>query len=223
MSDEYQKYPRTFHLRWSKGLQSDDKLQEDLSILKNCEELIVTEKMDGECTTLYPNYLHARSIDSRHNFTRDWVKKMHSVLRHDIPKGHRLCGENLWAYHAIDYPNGHLDGYFYLFSIWDENDFCLDYDQTIEYANLLDLPMPKILYRGKWDEDLFKKLANNLDTSVVEGYVIRTVNGFHKSNFQKHLTKYVREGHVQPDSEHWLKNAKQNGCLSKNVKPIYMG
>jgi len=37
-------------------------------------EVVVTEKMDGENTTMYCDNIHARSIDGRHHPSRDWVK-----------------------------------------------------------------------------------------------------------------------------------------------------
>lgn len=42
----YKKYPRTFHLPFSEGVQSDDKIMKDLSSLEG-KEVIVTYKMDG--------------------------------------------------------------------------------------------------------------------------------------------------------------------------------
>lgn len=36
--------------------------------------VVITEKMDGENTTLYRDGLHARSLDSRHHPSRNWVK-----------------------------------------------------------------------------------------------------------------------------------------------------
>jgi len=51
---------------------------------------------------------------------------------------------------------------------------------------------------------------------------MRTTEGFYSEDSESHIAKYVREGHVQPNSEHWLKNAKQNGKLKNKVKPYYM-
>ncbi len=45
-------YPRTPHLPWSPGVAADDVRVADLSGLAR-REVVVTEKLDGENTTLY--------------------------------------------------------------------------------------------------------------------------------------------------------------------------
>jgi len=97
---QYRKYIRTYHLPWSDSIHSDDKLISDLTPFKG-KEIFVTEKMDGECTTMYRDYIHARSIDSKTNYTRSWATQMHSVLKYEIPENMRLVVENLWAEHSI--------------------------------------------------------------------------------------------------------------------------
>lgn len=223
-----QKYPKTYHLPWSLGVQSDDKLLKSVSHFHG-KMVVATEKMDGENTTLSSEYYHARSLDSQFNWTRSWVAKMHSVLKNDLSPGLKLVGENLFAKHAIYYPTNSLEGYFYLFSIWEDlvgggdNDYCLDYDSIVEYAYLLDLPMPKVIYRGIFDEKALIEAAKNLDRETCEGYVLRTVDGFFRNEFTKCVAKYVRSDHVQDDSEHWLKTAVQNGKLPDLVRPRFMG
>lgn len=217
------KYPKTYHLPFSMGIQSDDKIMKSLEDLENEDEVVVLLKMDGENTTYYPdNYMHARSIDSKTNWTRDFAKKIHSVIRHDIPEGYRLCCENMYAKHAIYYPDDYLEGYVYLLSIWNEKNECLSWDDTLEYASLLDLPTPKELYRGKFDIKKLKELASQLDTSIEEGFVVRTTKSFAYKDFKKYVTKYVREGHVQENEEHWLKTAIPNGTPKQPCKPAFM-
>lgn len=221
----YNKYPRTYHLDFSPGVQSDDKIVNSLDSFYD-EEVVVSVKMDGENTNMYHDYIHARSIDSPTNFTRNWVTKLHSILKHDIPKNMKLSGENLWAEHSIRYPDDFLKGYFYLFAIFEqrgEDVFCINYDALVEWASLFELPMPEVLYRGKFDIKKIKEVASKLDTNLVEGFVVRKVKEFNVSNFSESVVKWVREGHVQDKSEHWLKNAKQNGALTSNIMPPYMG
>jgi hypothetical protein len=216
-----QKYPRTYHLAFSPGVQSDDKVIQSLSKLEG-QEVVVLLKMDGENTTLYhDNYMHARSIDSKTNWTRDIAKKIHSAIRHDIPEGYRLCCENVYAKHSIYYPDNYLEGYLYLLSVWNEKNECLSWDDTIEYAQLLDLPTPKEIYRGIFDLKELEKLAKNLDLSIEEGFVVRATKGFAYDEFSEHVTKYVREGHVQTD-QHWLKNATPNGVPKQPSKPAFL-
>lgn len=221
--EKYSKYPRTYHLHWSEGVQSDDKILSDLSCFEDLE-IAVLEKLDGENTSLYPDYYHARSIDSNFNFTRAWIAKMHSVMKFDIPEGFKLVVENMWAEHSIRYTD--LNSYAYLLSVWKslgDDNICLSYDETKEWAELFDLPMPKELYRGVYDEKKLIALAESIDKEKVEGYVIRVVDSFSEKDMNKSLAKYVRKNHVQPDQEHWLKGARQNGELISPVKPFYMG
>lgn len=205
------KYPRTFHLPFSPGLQSDDKMVEDLSFLEN-KQVVATVKMDGENTSLYSDgYLHARSIDSKSNWTRDVAKKLHSEILHEIPSNWRLCCENVYAKHSIYYPPGYLKGYLYLLSVWDENNKCLSWEDTLEFSGLWKLPTPEVLYEGIFDLKKLQEVAKNLDTELQEGFVVRLKDSFDYNDFSRSVVKYVRKGHVQTD-EHWLKSAIPNGA-----------
>ncbi len=201
------KYPRTFHLRWSPGLSDDDKVQHDISRLVNSQDIVITEKMDGENTSIYNNCVHARSLDSTPRKDRDWVIALQSNLAGDIPDGYRLCGENLWAKHSIGYTS--LPSYFMLFSVWKEK-LCLSWDDTVEWAQLLGLVTVPVLYRGPWDES---KVRACLPTDrVSEGYVVRVAGAFDIAEFQACVVKYVRKGHVQTD-EHWTRHIERNGIV----------
>ncbi|MCP4498573.1 MAG: RNA ligase family protein [Deltaproteobacteria bacterium] len=116
------KYPRTRHLPWSPRASSDDVHLTTTRIFQNAE-VVVTEKMDGENTTLYSDFSHARSLDGRHHDFRNWVKALQGRIGHQIPAGWRLCGENLFERHSISYEA--LPSYFLLFSIWNDDNLCL--------------------------------------------------------------------------------------------------
>jgi hypothetical protein len=92
----YKKYPRTVHLPWSEGMSADDKICKNTQHFEG-KAIIVTEKMDGENTTLYCDHLHARSLDSKGGEERAWVKQFWASICYKIPVGWRICGENLWA------------------------------------------------------------------------------------------------------------------------------
>ena len=207
----YYKHPKTYHLPWSKGITDDDKVVDSLDQFRD-KTVVVTEKMDGENTTMYQDHIHARSIDSRSNFTRDWVKGLHATLRNYIPSGYRIVGENLWAEHSIRYEN--LRSYFYLFAVFDNNNVCLSWDDTLNFSFHMPtyVPVPRVLYLGPFDEKKIKKIK--VDRKRMEGYVIRNIGRFHYDDFSSNVAKYVRKGHVQTD-KHWLKNARQNGKLVK--------
>lgn len=219
------KYNRTYHVPWSKCVAADDKIQKDLSrFKKKGVTVVITEKLDGECTTMYSRYdasgIHARSLTSPMNWTREWVRSVQVAIAHKI-KGLRLCGENMAATHSITYDN--LIGFFYLFSVWDEEtNMCYSWDDTVALANELDLPTPKVLYRGEWDEDKFKELFDEMDTEKMEGYTIRLADSFHYDEFRYCLVKAVRANHVQTDV-HWLKSAEKAVLAdTNNVKPLFM-
>lgn len=194
------KYPRTRHLPWSPGRSHDDLTAEGLDAVLG-ERVVVTEKMDGENTTLYRDHAHARSLDSRHHPSRDWVKGLHGSIAHEIPAGWRLCGENVYARHSIAY--GSLPSYFLLFSIWDDANRCLDWDTTREWAALLGLHTVPVLYDGEFDEDWLRALDGALDLEVCEGYVVRLAASFAYADFGVSVAKWVRRDHVQTD-QHWM-------------------
>lgn len=67
------KYPRTPHLPWSAGKTDDDIVLLSTEHFEG-KKVVVTEKLDGENTTMYTDYLHARSTINRPHISRGWVK-----------------------------------------------------------------------------------------------------------------------------------------------------
>lgn len=199
----YTKYPRSLHLPWSQSINNDDKVLLNVDCFKD-KEVIVTTKMDGENTTMYSNYIHARSIDSRSHPSRNWVKNYWNSIKSDIPKSFRLCGENLYAQKSIRYEN--LDSYFMLFSIWsiwDDKNVCLSWKDTIEWAELLGVEVVPVLYEGIFDETLIKSLWDESKWDTMEGYVVRLADSFPYSAFSKSIAKFVRKNHVQTTKHNW--------------------
>ncbi len=192
------KYPRTPHLPWSSGATSDDVRHTGVSHFAGLN-VVVTEKMDGENTSLYSDHIHARSLDSRHHPSRDWVKQWHAKFAHNIPEGWRICGENLFARHSIAYEK--LDSYFYGFSIWNADNVCLSWDETLEWFTLLKVRCVPIIYQGLWNESLISGLR--LDTAKQEGYVVRVADSFAYENFAQSVSKWVRADHVTTE-KHWM-------------------
>jgi hypothetical protein len=196
------KAPRTFHLPWSPGLRDDDKVLKDLSHLEK-EEVIVSIKQDGENTTLYPDYLHARSIEYDPHPSRSWVKSLHAKIAHEIPKGWRIGGENLFARHSIHYQN--LDDYFQVFAVWNSKNICQSWNETKEWAELLGLKTVPVIYEGAWDEKKIKGLyTETFNGDPCEGYVVRVRREFHYREFRDVVGKFVRAGHVSKDNDHWM-------------------
>lgn len=191
------KYPRTIHLPYSPGATSDDKklsllewsrLQESLGGL-----LVVSEKLDGENTTLSRDYVHARSLDSGNHESRNWVKNLWGSIRYDIPQGIRIHGENLFAKHSIYYDL--LPSFFIVFGVTEGETF-LSVEDTAYIAESLGLVC------SNFTLDIPTVSSYNT-TGEIEGYVYRNKGSFKVSDFQNNVFKYVREGHVQEGSKHW--------------------
>jgi RNA ligase len=207
MENKYFKYPKTYHFPWSKpNPHGNDR------VLKNIDhfigkQIIVTEKLDGENTSMYNNYIHARSIDSINHPSRNWSKALHASIKNSIPEGWRICGENVQAKHAIHYTD--LPSLFFVYGIYNENNECISWQDTEDMCNLLDLKTVPILYKGAWDEKVVKSLYTGksvFDPAEQEGYVVRIADAFNYADFVFNVGKFVRKGHVQ-GSEHWTKQA----------------
>jgi len=197
---DFFKYPRTYHLPWSPGSTNDDKFIENTDSFQGMT-IVITEKMDGENTNMYSDRIHARSIDSKDHDSRHYVKGVWGRIKHKIPNGWRICGENLFAKHSIYYEN--LTDYFMVFSIWDENNDCLSWFDTVDFCNLLNLTTVPLIDITTFNEDYLKNLSDNFDTVNKEGYVIRNINPFHYNNFNQNVAKWVRKKHITTN-QHWM-------------------
>ena len=205
----YVKYPRTPHLPWTESMTSDDRILQSPDGFVG-KRVVVTEKMDGENSTLYENHLHARSLSSVDHPSRHWLKEFWSGIRRDIPPGYRICGENLFAQHSIHYDA--LPSYFLGFSIWNSENECLSWDESVEWFRLLNITHVPVLYDGLWDEKAIKGLWSG-DRNQ-EGYVVRIADSFKYEEFGQVCAKFVRAKHVQTD-QHWMqREVIKNGILS---------
>ena len=216
------KYPRTFHFPWSESNTSDDVWHSDSSMFTD-QEIVMSEKMDGENTSMYLDHIHARSMDSRHHPSRSIVKRQHAEIQHQIPEGWRICGENVYAWHSIFYTD--LPSYFLVFGIYDDENNCLPWDEVLEWCGLLGLVPVPVLYRGKWDEQLirdtwtgngtfptyealdpdvqFPEFPKDFKPCIAEGYVVRLTGGFSYDDHTLATGKYVRPHHVQT-GQYWM-------------------
>jgi len=197
------KYPRTYHVPGSPGATDDDRVMSSVDFIRNFrgQDVVITEKLDGECTTLYRDYLHARSLEYQAHESRDWIRALHARIAHEIPETWRICGENLYARHSIAYQN--LPSYFMVFSIWDGLR-CLSWDETVEWCKMLDLHCVPTLYRGTeppLQGSLHGRRTNRGEE--IEGWVMRLAGDFHYGAFRRSAAKYVRAGHVTTDT-HWM-------------------
>ena len=198
---KYVKYPRTYHLPNSTGTKDDKTLLDDSQFLD--KEVVVTLKLDGENTTFYNDYIHARSINSSSHETRDWVKGLWAKIGWNLSEDMRVCGENVYAKHTIHYKN--LESYFYGFSIWN-NLTCFSWDETLEYFSLLGIENVPVIYRGIYSKKLidleFEKYKKDH-----EGYVVRVSSEFLYSDFKKCVAKYVQpefRQRINDSHGHWI-------------------
>jgi hypothetical protein len=160
--------------------------------------------MDGENTILYPDYIHARSLDFESRFDRDRIKAFHAQVGYNIPENWRICGENLTATHAIKYED--LPHFFLVFSIW-ERDTCLNWEDTETFAEVLGLKTVPVLGRGLYHQENFnwEELQKRMNFDRQEGYVVRPAGKFSMREFPYVVGKYVRPGHVAESHVHWTR------------------
>jgi hypothetical protein len=187
------KYPRTFHLPDSPGATSDDRIQHDLSWLDG--ELVVTEKLDGGNLTFTRDTMYARSLDSG---TQPWdrpAKALWAMTAYRIPDGWRVCGESMWARRSIAYHD--LPGVFIVFGVWDETDTLLGWDDMVDWAGRLELPVVPVLYRGGSLTEARAAWAAQRTAETSEGFVVRSAGRIAAADFHHRLLKWVRPQHVR--------------------------
>lgn len=197
---DYIKYPRTKHLPWSESIGDDDDALDSDELFKG-RHVVVTEKMDGENATIYSNgYFHARSVNGNEHPSQSWIKGNLHNWCYDIPEGWRICGENLYAEHSIYYED--LASYFMVFSIWNEKNVCLSWNETVEYCQLLGLTHVPVLFTGIYNKQAIHDAFISLQ-GVKEGYVVRTSGEFRYQDFQQNIAKYVRANHITEGRHNW--------------------
>lgn len=200
------KHPRTPHLPGSPGATADDIELVDLSVFEG-REVVVTSKLDGECTTIGRTvedvYCHARSLDSGYHPSRTWVRGLAPSIGWELPIGWRVVGENLQAVHSVRYHS--LPGYFLAFAVINDRNEFLSWAETEDWCHLLGISTVPVLYRGLWDEDKVRACWPGKDpyTNDQEGYVVRLADSFPYRHFGRSTAKFVRADHVQTD-QHWL-------------------
>lgn len=206
------KYPRTYHLKFSPGSTSDDKITKSHKSILGID-IVITEKLDGSNAALTIDGVYARSHG---DFSRNpWdaeMWKIHNRIKRDIDEDMFVFGENLEGIHSISYSN--LKSYFYIFGIRDNN-IWVPWDNVEEYSYLVDIPTVPVLFKGIIDtEEELQQIITDLvkQPSALggqrEGVVIRNATLFHNDDFADNVMKWVRKGHVTTDS-HWTRNWKR--------------
>ncbi len=207
------KYNRTYHLPWSPGTTSNDRIAKSIDSIIGID-IVITEKLDGENTGMTKDGVYARS---HAEFTTSaWskeVRQLHQLIKNDLSEGVFLFGENMEGIHSIDYSN--LESYFYIFGVRDNN-IWIPWESVEEYSYILDIPTVPVLYKGIINSE--KELMSIVDDLVSkpstlgglrEGIVIRNADMFHNDDFSINIFKWVRKDHVQTDI-HWTRNWKKS-------------
>jgi hypothetical protein len=206
------KFPRICHLPNSPNVGRDDRVLASDEVF-NDKLVVVTEKLDGENTTIGTDFIYARSTDSGSAPWRSWVKKLQGEIGYKIPANFRVCGENMQGIHSIVYRS--LRSAFYAFMVinWD---IVLDWPDTVRFCKELGLMMVPVIYDGPYNMNAILDAFNDYQKrqpNQVEGFVMRNGAAFLDSNFDRNVAKFVRVNHVQTD-EHWTRTWKEAAiCL----------
>lgn len=221
------KYGRTYHYPFSPGTTSDDRISyaywDDIAQI---DELVHTEKLDGENNCLSKHGVFARSHAAP--TTSAWTQSLRQFwqrIKNDLGDL-EIFGENLYAIHSIEYQR--LEHYYYVFGIR-HFDKWLSWEETKFYAATLDLPtVPELkLVRQPLEKTAFEQevlemvkqpsVFSSVDTQLhqpcrMEGIVTRNTSEYGVADFANNVFKYVRKGHVKTD-EHWTRNWKRAKLL----------
>jgi hypothetical protein len=203
------KYARTYHLPFSPGTTSDDRISKSVESVLNIET-VITEKLDGENTGMNDRGVFARSHATF--TTSSWskeVRQLHSLIKNDIGEDMFLFGENMEGIHSIEYTN--LRSYFYMFGLR-QGSLWASWRDTEELAYLLDLKVVPVLFKGvikseKELKDIVEDLVSKPSSlgGLREGVVIRNAESFLDKNFSQNVLKWVRKDHVTTTT-HWQKS-----------------
>lgn len=207
------KYPRSYHLDFSPGATSDDKIADYIDSLIGIR-IIISEKIDGENTGMNNDGVYARSHAS---FTTSaWSREVRQIhnqkVNGNLEEGVYIFGENMEGIHSINYTD--MSSYFYIFGVRD-NDTWLSWDKVEEYSYLLDIPIVPVLFDGLVNS---KKELTEIVTRIMskpselggekEGIVIRKYEEFQNDDFANCLQKWVRKNHVTT-TKHWTRTWKK--------------
>jgi ATP-dependent RNA circularization protein (DNA/RNA ligase family) len=199
-------YPKTPQLPWSETICSIDYVVQP-SIFSG-REVVVTEKMDGENTTMYKDLTHGKLVDSPYHPSRSWVHGLHSNIRFKLNDNQRICGENVFWVKSIIYTS--LPSYFLVYSIW-EDDTCFSWEATTNICNALGLETAPVLYRGQYDEELIKSLYDDTKCDTMEGYVIRATDSFNIDSVKENVAQFSRREKEQEGN--WLRTGGELNML----------
>lgn len=204
------KYNRTSHFSWSDGASKNDRIISSVNNLLKIS-IIITEKLDGSCTSLEHDGCFARTHSgppTHQSF--DGLKALHASVKFKIPKKLQLFGEWLYALHSIKYNK--LPGYFLLFAVRDLMTMqWASWEEVELWSEEIQVPTVPILFKGIISSEIeLKNLVKSLMSEpskfgdIKEGVVVRAENYFKDEDFSTSVAKFVRKNHVNQNNGHWL-------------------
>lgn len=166
------------------------------------KNVVITEKMDGENTTITKNKIHARSPDGTSKEWQSYVRQKASLFQYYLEDEESIIGENMFAVHSLEYSN--LEDYFLAFA-YKKNGVFKSFDALEIICKKYDIKTVPVLYKGVFTLSVLEWIRHKkIDTTKQEGFVIRVNQDFNEETYYKNIAKWVRPNHVQTD-EHWSK------------------
>jgi len=216
------KYGRTFHYPFSPGTTSDDRINHNYWLnIQSIDEVVHTEKLDGEntCLNKYGVFARSHAAPTRHPWANFLKEKWDSIKLElgDL----EIFGENIYAIHSIEYKE--IENHFYVFAVRDHDQW-LSWEEVKFYAGLLDFPtVPELKFVKPNDKESFENEVLEFikqpssfqscdvitgEECTMEGIVSRNIKRYPVVDFRKNVFKYVRKNHVKTDV-HWTRNWKR--------------
>ncbi len=210
----FMKYPRTPYFTFSDSADKEDVRESGYFDIDNFlnKELVVTVKMDGSNCLWTQDHIAARNGKQANGSSFDYAKQIHSIVKDRIPQNIAIYGEWLYARHSIHYEKTlALDGYFQVFGVYDINKSVWGSWQDVLYysdlLNVINVPVVRTLpsiSNTKALSEMITNIAKFVIKQGHEGIVVRNIESFNNSDFNKNVAKFVRANHVQT-TQHWSK------------------
>jgi len=153
--NESRKYNRSLHAQISLGTTSDDRFMPNgyVESFAAKEELVLTEKLDGQNNCFNKRGVFARShtAPTQHPWDKP-MRERWNLIKNDL-NDLEIFGENMYGIHSIAYHK--LESYFYVFAVREGNKW-LSWEEVKFYAAMLDFPVvPEIKITTKL-KDVFE-------------------------------------------------------------------
>ncbi len=227
-----EKYGRTYHYPFSPGTTSDDRINYDYwNDLQQIDELVHTEKLDGEnnCLNKYGVFARSHATPTTSPWTAT-IRQYWQQVKNDLGEL-EIFLENCYAIHSLQYTK--LEHHFFVFAVR-LNDTWLSWEETKFYAAMLDLPVvpeiavvPKPAVKTDFEQCVLQMITGagsfapfdkaTQQPATMEGLVTRNAAPYKSEKFKHNVFKYVRKGHVKTD-EHWTRNWKRAPLIAEGLR-----